>query len=192
MIGLRLPTQREIRQLRKMAGLTQKELAKRAGVSQSLVARIETGTVDPRLSTLKRIVDAIATTQEGRTARDIMHSPVVTINVMEPVYKAIRLMRKHGISQIPVVRKDTIVGSIQESTLIEKIGYRREQRNIVYEPVQNVMEDRFTVVSPSTNVADVLAILSRGQPAVLVMDHEKLVGIITKIDVISSTLHIKK
>jgi predicted transcriptional regulator len=101
-------------------------------------------------------------------------------------------MRKHGISQIPVVKKDTVVGSIQESTLIEKIAYRREQRNIVYEPVQNIMEDRFTVVNPSTNLEDVLAILSRGQPAVLVMDHEKLVGVITKIDVISSTLHTKK
>jgi len=192
LVALRLPTQREIKQLRKTAGLTQKELARRAGVSQSLIARIETGTVDPRLSTLKKIVEAIATTQEGRAARDIMHSPVITINAMEPVYKAIRLMRKHGISQIPVVKKDAIVGSIQESTLIEKIAYRREQRNIVYEPVQNIMEDRFTVVSPSTNLEDVLAILSRGQPAVLVMDHEKLVGVITKIDVISFTLHTKK
>ena len=175
-----------------MAGLTQKELAKRAGVSQSLVARIETGTVDPRLSTLKRIVEAIAATQEGRMARDVMHSPVITINAKDPVYKAIRLMREHSISQIPVVKNDTIVGIIQESTLIEKIAYRRGQRNIVYDPVQNIMDDRFTVVSPSTNLEDVLAILSRGHPAVLVRDTEKLVGIITKIDLISSTLHIKK
>lgn len=189
LVSLKLPTPKDIRHLRKIAKLTQKELAKKAGVSQSLIARIEKGTVDPRLSTLKRIFDAVVTIFEKRSAKDVMHSPVITIDAMEPVYKVIRLMRKQGISQLPITKNGKIVGSIQESTLIDKILFISKKRNIVYEPVQNIMEDRFTMVRPSSNFEDVLVILSRGYPAVLVTDKDKIVGIITKIDVLSSTIH---
>jgi transcriptional regulator with XRE-family HTH domain len=41
-----------LRTERQRAGLTQRELAERTGVSQSTVARIETGQTDPRASTL--------------------------------------------------------------------------------------------------------------------------------------------
>ncbi|MHA1431033.1 MAG: helix-turn-helix domain-containing protein, partial [Candidatus Freyarchaeota archaeon] len=54
----RLPTPEDIKRLRKKVGLTQTELAEKAGVSQSLIARIESGSVDPRLSTLQRILNA--------------------------------------------------------------------------------------------------------------------------------------
>ena len=41
---------------RKRAGLTQRELAARAGVPQSTVARIELGMMDPRVGTLDRLL----------------------------------------------------------------------------------------------------------------------------------------
>jgi DNA-binding XRE family transcriptional regulator len=43
---------------RKLAGLTQKELARRAGVNQSLVARVERGR-DVRLTTMKKLYEAL-------------------------------------------------------------------------------------------------------------------------------------
>lgn len=43
---------------RKRAGLTQAELARRAGVSQSFVARVERGR-DARLSTMRRLYEAM-------------------------------------------------------------------------------------------------------------------------------------
>ncbi|MFZ8855537.1 MAG: helix-turn-helix domain-containing protein, partial [Thermofilaceae archaeon] len=54
-----IPTPEELRMLRLKAGLTQAEVARRAGVSQSLIARIESGNVNPRVSTLMRIYQAI-------------------------------------------------------------------------------------------------------------------------------------
>ena len=48
-----------IRSTRLQAGLTQAELAHRIGVTQSVVARWERGAVEPRLSTLERISDAL-------------------------------------------------------------------------------------------------------------------------------------
>jgi len=44
---------------RRAAGLSQTEVAARMGTSQSAVARLETGGVDVRLSTLERYADAV-------------------------------------------------------------------------------------------------------------------------------------
>ena len=43
---------------RRMAGLTQAELARRAGTSQAMVARYETGIASPTVRTLRRLLRA--------------------------------------------------------------------------------------------------------------------------------------
>jgi transcriptional regulator with XRE-family HTH domain len=47
-----------LRYARRRAGLTQRELAARAGVPQPAVARIERGTMSPRIATLERLLAA--------------------------------------------------------------------------------------------------------------------------------------
>jgi transcriptional regulator with XRE-family HTH domain len=47
-----------LQEARRRSGLTQAELARRAGVPQSTVAKIERGRRDPSLSTLERLVRA--------------------------------------------------------------------------------------------------------------------------------------
>ena len=47
-----------LRRARSQAGLTQRELAQRAGVSQSFVAAYESGTREPSLATLAALVEA--------------------------------------------------------------------------------------------------------------------------------------
>jgi len=47
-----------LRQARKRAGLTQRELAERSGVAQPAIARIEKGAVVPRVDTLERLLRA--------------------------------------------------------------------------------------------------------------------------------------
>jgi transcriptional regulator with XRE-family HTH domain len=47
-----------LREARRRAGLTQRELADRAGTSQAAVARIERGRQSPSLETLQRLVRA--------------------------------------------------------------------------------------------------------------------------------------
>jgi transcriptional regulator with XRE-family HTH domain len=49
----------KITQIRKAKGITQTELADRCGTTQQQIARIENGSVDPRLSTLRRVADAL-------------------------------------------------------------------------------------------------------------------------------------
>jgi len=47
-----------LRTARERAGVSQRALARRAGTSQSVVARIETGVTDPTTATLERLVRA--------------------------------------------------------------------------------------------------------------------------------------
>ena len=47
-----------VRYARLRAGLTQQELARRAGISQPALARIETGRVTPRMDTVTRLLSA--------------------------------------------------------------------------------------------------------------------------------------
>lgn len=45
-----------LREARRRAGLTQRQLARRAGMPQPAIARIEAGAVQPRVATLDRLL----------------------------------------------------------------------------------------------------------------------------------------
>ncbi|MCK5625557.1 CBS domain-containing protein [Candidatus Bathyarchaeota archaeon] len=185
---IKLVNGEDIRRLRKMMGLTQKKLAKKAGVSQSLIARIEKNSVDPRLSTVRKILGALSLIKEGKIAKDVMHSPVITIKSTDIIRKAVELMRKHNISQLPVLKEKFMVGSVKESTIIHRITRGGNIRKVFFTPIYNIMENPFITINPSMGIDEVLSIMSSGHPAVLVIDKGTLVGIITKIDVLASTI----
>lgn len=189
---VQLVSAEDLRQLRKRSGLTQKELAKRARVSQSLIARIENKTVDPRLSTVRKIIDAITSVQkEKRTAEDVMHSPVITIEASDSVRNAVNLMKEHGISQLPIMKDDRVVGSVQELTLINRLSRSRNPDRLFSSSVYNIMDTPFATVESDIDIDVVVNLLQKGNPAVLVMDMRRIVGIITKIDVLSPTVQTK-
>jgi predicted transcriptional regulator len=180
-----------LRRMRKTAGLTQKELAQLSGVSQALISRIEAGSVDPRLSTIRKIISAIRARKSGRSALPvsrIMHRSVIAIKASDPVYKAIDLMEKHDISQLPVTAGEgRIVGSIQEITVVKALTQSKLSADkILKGKIHNIMEETFPMVSPETSIDEVATLLMHGTPAVLVMKRNKAIGIVTKIDLIKA------
>lgn len=180
-----LPSPQELKSLRKKAKLTQKELARRAGISQSLVARIEAGTVDPRLSTLRKIIKVLNEVLGNKeiTAKSIMNSPVIYVEAEETVEKAIELMWKHGISQLPIFQKGKLIGSIREDTILSKIKDGKISE-LLKKKVYYLKEKPFPVVNEDASLEEIARLLMMGNPAVLVSKNEKIVGIITKIDII--------
>jgi transcriptional regulator with XRE-family HTH domain len=56
----------QVARLRIMRGLTQEQLAELAGTKQSSIARLESGNTQPRLSFLRRIVEALGGRLEVR------------------------------------------------------------------------------------------------------------------------------
>ncbi len=108
---MELPTPQDLRERRTALDLTQSELADAADVSQPLIARIEGGDVDPRLSTLRRIVNALQQA-EGEVVRatDLMNETVISVAPDDAVSGAVELMEAEAYSQLPVLQNGVPVG----------------------------------------------------------------------------------
>ena len=176
------PELQEIKRLRKKHSLTQAGLAKLAGVSQSLVAKIESGMIDPTFSHAKRILDTLhgIDAEKEPKAGQIMTSQIIAVSSSERVSDVIRRMKAASISQLPVMEDRQLVGLVSESNIIEKVA---EGKSLVSLKVSDVMEEAPPIVVKSTPVAAVTELL-RHFPLVVVAENGKPRGIITKSDIL--------
>lgn len=173
-----LPTPEDLRERRTELGLTQSELAERADVSQPLIARIEGGNVDPRLSTLRGIVDALDETEGGIVrARDVMNDAVDSVEPDDSVEQSRELMGKKGYSQVPVIRDGSPEGLISYSDIRQ-----HPESNVGELPVADVMQESIATVEPDAKISEVNADLDH-YPAVLVVESGKTKGVITEADI---------
>ena len=108
---------------RRRLGITQQQLARMAGVSQSLVAKIEAGSVDAAYSKVTAIVGALERVSLGKekAARDIMHPGTECAKPSDTLHSVALLMRKKSISQLPVVECGAAVGSISEQAMLASL-----------------------------------------------------------------------
>lgn len=77
---------RRLSHARRRAGLTQRELAARAGVPQSTVARIELGMMDPRVGTVDRLLRECGMNLElePRLGEGVDRSQIVELRKLTP------------------------------------------------------------------------------------------------------------
>ncbi len=179
-----IPSPADLRNYRLKVGMTQTELAAKAGVSQSLIARIESGGIDPRASTLKKILEALkAGKAKELCAADVMKYPVISIRPSDTIRTANKLMEKYGISQLPVLENNVQVGSISEDRVVREISSGKDISKIPVRRIEEIMNDGFPTVSKDTDVKTVSKLVE-ANPAVLVVERGKVIGIITKADII--------
>ena len=174
---MHLPTPQDLRERRISLELTQSELAERAGVSQPLIARIEGGDVDPRLSTLRRIVEAL-NEAEGEVVRasSLMHQEVVSVSPDDPVTLAVERMQQEGYSQLPVINNGVPVGSISDTDIVHAGD------DVGDSPVREVMSESFPTVSLDATLDEISSLLDHYK-AVMVTEGGETEGIITQADV---------
>jgi predicted transcriptional regulator len=181
---MHIPTPGELKARREMLGLRQTELALKAGISQSMVARIEAGSVDPRVSTLARIVQVLNAAEKPRmTAFQAMHSPVLSVGPGEPIARAVEMMDQKNISQLPVIANGVPVGCISETAIVSAIDEGSTGKSQSIE-VKQLMEPGFPTVPPDMDIETVVKILQKHH-AVLVMEEGQVLGVITKHDLLS-------
>jgi predicted transcriptional regulator len=170
-----------VAKLRKMLGLTQRELARMSGLSQSLISKIERGRVNPSYEAVRRILQTLEMIRAEKDAKllakDICTKDVICVEVSDPLSKAINLMRKHGISQLPVLKNGRPVGSISESTIVRKLEKVRSTEIRVNE----IMDEVFPIIPEEVSLNTVRQLLQE-YPAVLLQRDGRITGIVTKAD----------
>ncbi len=159
--------------------MTQKKLAALAGVSQAHIAKIERGKVDPRLSTVNRILNILRSQQEEKCA-DIMTRDVIFAKPNDSVIKASEIMVRKAVSQLPVSEGGRIVGTITEESIVRNL-----RSNLANEKVKNVMARPLPTVPGEISLDAVRRILEKN-PGVLVKKGAEVVGIITRSDLLET------
>ena len=111
---MKFPPATDIRRLRKSLDITQVELAHASGISQSTIAKIESGKISASYDTVVRLFETLDDMKHrdnrSLTAADVCSKGVVAIQSDSLVHQASELMRTAGYSQLPD-RKSTRLNS---------------------------------------------------------------------------------
>jgi cystathionine beta-synthase len=109
----------------------------------------------------------------------------VGVQARDTVRSAIDTMQQYGISQLPVLEADgdhaQMVGSIQERTLLDRI-YR--DPTLVDSAVGAAMDPPFPTMPNTADMDDAFDLLLGGANALVVVDREQPIGMITKLDLL--------
>jgi predicted transcriptional regulator len=184
-----LPSINEVAKKRRMMGLTQQKLARLAGVSQSLIAKLESQKIDPSYSKVKSIFDSLERLQTETEVRaeEVLQSNVIGIQKTAPISKAVQTMANHGYSQLPVFNGEHAVGSISEKTIVTKVSAGKDLSQVSKLSVGDVMEEAFPQVAEDAPLP-LISNLLQVYPAVLISTKGKVVGIVTKADLLKMLL----
>jgi acetoin utilization protein AcuB len=115
----------------------------------------------------------------------IMHKKIITITPDRRVGQALKLMQKHNIRHLPVVKDHDMVGWITSRVLREVL--LASMLEII--TVGDVMIEAPITVSPDTSVEEAARLIYEhkigGMP---VMEGDKLAGVITTMDLLAAFL----
>ncbi|MCX8154094.1 MAG: CBS domain-containing protein [Candidatus Bathyarchaeota archaeon] len=175
----------EIGKRRRKLGLKQSELAKMAGVSQSFIAKLESGKIDPSYTKVKTIFEILDHLEAKSKIHEEKIAPnkVISVQKHESIARVVKLMKEHGFSQIPVFDGKQPVGSISEKTILHQIIAGKELQQISNLPAEAIMDEPFPQISEEAPLALISSLLQT-YPAVLVSKKGEITGIITKADLL--------
>lgn len=124
--------------------------------------------------------------EDTKVAGDIVKRhgdlPLVTLYSEELVSHAVAKMKKHYISQIPVVKEGEFVGFVDDLHVFQLLC---EQPDMINTSISKIMHPPLPVVEKGTRIEDISRLITKEVPAVLVKT-DKGHHIITRHDIISA------
>jgi predicted transcriptional regulator len=179
------PPIEDIAKRRRALGLRQTELAKLAGLSQSLIAKLESGRIDSSYTKVKTIFDVLERLEAKTKVQEekVVPNKVIGIQTEEPILKVVQLMKEYGYSQIPVFDGKRSVGSISEKTILRQILSGKDLTQISKLHTKEIMEETFPQVTEDAPLSLISSLLQT-YSAVLVARKGDVIGIITKADLL--------
>ena len=149
-----LPDLKEIAKKRKELNLTQRELAKLAGVSRSWIAKVESKPekLMPSYLMAKNVFDVLERKLNAQsvkmkamksfTIEDVHNTKIEYAGIDEQIEEVWKRMEDNGYSQLPVRDREKIVGSLTERGVIRKIK-ETDQKDLKHLRVRDAIEDPF-------------------------------------------------
>ena len=108
----------------------------------------------------------------------ISQKVLISVEPGDTLHTAYNRMRAHGVSQLPVLSGDELLGLIDELDLFRAVGTDRAQFS---RQVRDVMSTNLETLPPSADSSALVALFERDLVPIIV--HEgRLVGLVTKID----------
>ncbi|HXU11688.1 MAG TPA: cysteine synthase A [Candidatus Binatia bacterium] len=114
--------------------------------------------------------------------------PLFTADAADGVQPIIKLMKTHGISQLPVMEGGKMVGMISEVDLLNAL---LKDPDAVGRPVGELVDQNYVMVPPDAPVSRLAAIFGEGKVA-LVEENGKIAAVVTKIDLIDHMAGVMK
>ena len=116
--------------------------------------------------------------------RDIMEKNVVTIDHDKTSLEAAKLLKEKEISFLVVLKNNIPAGIVSERDFVRKIVADDKTASKV--PLESIMSKKFRWVKPDSLIEDaVQKMLNNNIRRLLVLEDEKLVGVITQTDLTS-------
>lgn len=116
--------------------------------------------------------------------RDIMNKHVITISKEKTCLEAAKLLQEKDISFLVVTEGQNPVGVISEADFVRKVAVENKLASDVQ--ISDIMSHKFRWVEPTTLIEDaVQKMLNNNIRRLLVLENEKLVGVITQTDLAS-------
>jgi len=133
-----------------------------------------------------QMLEAPRTTVEQLLERRPANAPpLVSVTPAAAVRQALNLMSTWGVSQIPVVEDGRSVGGLVEGTLMTRA---LAQPSLLDRPVREVMDAPFPEVEANCPTHRLGGMLTRESPAALVRKDGKLIGIVSRYDVLQQLI----
>ncbi len=177
---------------RKVLGISQKKLARYVKMSQSTMARLESDIrrLNPSYDTVYRVVSTLdnlsAIDTKGRmfnkTANEIMQKRIIYARPDDPVARAIKLIQDYDFPLLPVIDGQmNVYGAVSRKKLM-RIATDTPQ-HMRKMNVAQIIDEELPRVGKDTELGKLRKILEEWD-AVLVVERNKAIGIITIYDVL--------
>ena len=116
--------------------------------------------------------------------RDIMEKDVITIENDKTAQDAAKIIAENDISFLVVMNDGIPQGVLSESYFVRRIAVEDKKSSEVL--ISEIMSYKFRSVGPTTTIEDAIQkMLNKNIRRLLVLDNEKLVGVVTQTDLAS-------
>jgi predicted transcriptional regulator len=174
---------KEFKQRRSYLNISQLKLAKVANISQSIITKFETGKIDPTLSTILKLEQALneEETISNKKAKDIMIKNIKSIILKTSIQEALTIMRETDFSQLLVIEQQSIKGIITEKKILD---FLIEKGDIKHFTVKEILEQTPIIIPGEYLVTDLKYLFqNKKTQCIIVGSQTSIDGIITKTDI---------